>query len=171
MQLRPATFSDSAKIWEILQQAIAQRKAEGSEQWQNGYPNPETIQEDLDRKFAYVLEEDDQVIAYAAILFEAEPAYQDIKGAWLTDTESAIVHRVATSNAVKGKGVATQLFKMIEELSISRAIFSIKVDTNFDNAPMLRILEKLDYSYCGEIFFIGAPRMAFEKLLTPSPKA
>jgi hypothetical protein len=30
---------------------------------------------------------------------------------------------------------------------------------------MLRILEKLNYTYCGEVMFGGAPRMAFEKLL------
>ena len=72
---------------------------------------------------------------------------------------------MATAEAVKGKGVATQLFILIEELSRSKGIFSIKVDTNFDNQPMLRILEKLSYTYCGEIFFGGATRMAFEKLL------
>ena len=165
MILRPAQSSDSGKIWEILQEAIAQRKAEGSEQWQNGYPNPDTIQEDLDHHFAYVLEDGGQVIAYAAILFEEEPAYKEIKGAWLSDGPSAVVHRVATSNLVKGKGVASHLFKLIEALCLDREVFSIKVDTNFDNGPMLRILEKLDYTYCGEIFFIGAPRMAFEKIL------
>ena len=30
---------------------------------------------------------------------------------------------------------------------------------------MLRILEKLSYTYCGEIIFGGAPRKAFEKVL------
>jgi len=76
------------------------------------------------------------------------------------------VHRVATSNAVKGQGVATKLFKLIEVLSLQHNVFSIKVDTNFDNIPMLKILERLGYSYCGEIFFGGASRKAFEKVLT-----
>lgn len=165
MFLRAACDADIPKIWEILQQAIAQRKAEGSEQWQNGYPNESTVEEDLANNFGYVLEDEGEVVAYAAILFEEEPAYSDIKGAWLSEGDSAVVHRVATSNAVKGKGVATRLFRMIEDLCVSKQVFSIKVDTNFDNAPMLRILEKLGYSYCGEVFFIGAPRMAFEKLL------
>jgi hypothetical protein len=31
------------QIWIILQQAIARRKADGSNQWQDGYPNPEVI--------------------------------------------------------------------------------------------------------------------------------
>jgi hypothetical protein len=78
------------------------------------------------------------------------------------------VHRVATSNAVKGKGFATYLFKAIEGLCIEQKVYSIKVDTNFDNIPMLKIMDKLNYTYCGEIFFCGASRKAYEKVI---PKA
>ena len=57
---------------------------------------------------------------------------------------------------------------MIENLCIEQQIYSIKVDTNFDNIPMLKILDKLNYSYCGEIFFEGAARKAYEKVLYAS---
>jgi hypothetical protein len=30
---------------------------------------------------------------------------------------------------------------------------------------MLKILDKLNYTYCGEIFFSGAPRKAYEKVI------
>lgn len=167
MELRKAKPSEEGIIWEILQQAIEQRRLDGSEQWQQGYPNEQTVRDDINEGYAYVLTDDGQVIAYAAIIFGIEPAYNEIEGQWLTNGDYAAIHRVATSNAVKGKGVATRLFQMIEQLCIEKKVFSIKVDTNFDNAPMLRILEKLNYTYCGEIFFIGAPRKAFEKILGP----
>lgn len=166
MELREAKPSEEGIIWEILQQAIEQRRLDGSEQWQQGYPNEQTVRDDINEGYAYVLTDDGQVIAYAAIIFGIEPAYNEIEGQWLTNGDYAAIHRVATSNAVKGKGVATRLFQMIEKLCIEKKVFSIKVDTNFDNAPMLRILEKLNYTYCGEVFFIGAPRKAFEKILT-----
>lgn len=54
---------------------------------------------------------------------------------------------------------------MLEDLSRQHNVFSIKVDTNFDNKPMLRIMDKLNYKYCGEVFFEGAQRKAFEKVL------
>jgi GNAT superfamily N-acetyltransferase len=165
MNLRPAKLSELDTIWEILQDAIAQRKKDGSEQWQQGYPNLETVTTDIQDGYGYVVEEDEEVVAYAAIIFGVEPNYTEITGKWLSEGDYAVVHRVATAEAVKGKGVATQLFILIEELSRSKGILSIKVDTNFDNQPMLRILEKLSYTYCGEIFFGGATRMAFEKLL------
>nr|WP_294859899.1 GNAT family N-acetyltransferase [uncultured Fluviicola sp.] len=165
MNLRKATSSEIPAIWEILQQAIARRKADGSEQWQDGYPNEQSIYNDLENNSAYVLIENDQIIAYAAIIFDIEPAYTEIEGSWLTNEEYVVVHRVATSDKVIGKGIATRLFRLIEDLALDSKVYSIKVDTNFDNIPMLKILAKLDYVYCGEVFFRSAARKAFEKVL------
>ena len=168
MILRKATFSELPVIWDILQQAIEQRKQDGSKQWQNGYPNEQTVHDDISKGYAFVPIDNNVVIAYAAIIVGIEPAYTDIKGQWLTNDDYLVVHRVATSNTEKGKGVATHLFKLIEGLCIEQKVYSIKVDTNFDNVPMIKILDKLSYTYCGEIFFSGAPRKAYEKVITDS---
>lgn len=166
MILRKADFSETSIIWTILQQAIEQRKQDGSEQWQNGYPNEQTIHEDIRLGNGYVLVENDEVIAYAAIIFGMDPAYLEIQGQWITNDACVVIHRVATSNAVKGRGIATHLFKMIEDFCLEHQVFSIKVDTNFDNIPMLKILDRLSYTYCGEVFFSGAARRAYEKVLS-----
>jgi hypothetical protein len=73
---------------------------------------------------------------------------------------------VATSNAIKRTGVATNLFRMIEDLCVKKKVYSIKVDTNFDNIPMLKIFDKLGYVYCGEVLLMGAPRKAYEKIIS-----
>ncbi len=165
MILRKAVFPEVAAIWEILQQAIEQRRQDGSEQWQNGYPNEQAIHDDITQGYGYALTEDDVVIAYAAVIFGIEPAYEIIEGAWLTSGSYCVVHRVATVNSVKGRGIATQLFKMIEGLCIEHKVHSLRVDTNFDNIPMLKIVDKLGYTYCGEVFFSGSARRAYEKVL------
>lgn len=167
MILRLATLSDANTIWEILQAAILQRKKDGSTQWQNGYPNKETVANDIQLGYGYVVEENNLVIAYAAIVFDNEPTYEVINGAWLSNQAYVVVHRVATTPNLKGKGIATQLFLMLEKLALSKNTISIKVDTNFDNIPMLKILDNLNYTYCGEIFVSGSPRRAYEKLLKP----
>jgi GNAT superfamily N-acetyltransferase len=168
MILRKAISSEVPFIWEILQQAIEQRRLSGSAQWQDGYPNEQTVRNDIEKGYGYVLVENETVIAYAAIIFEEEPAYTAIEGKWLTDGDYCVVHRVATHNSVKGKGIATLLFKMIEDLCLEKKIYSIKVDTNFDNIPMLKIADKLNYTYCGEVYFRGAARRAYEKVLSAS---
>ena len=166
MILRKAAISEVAVIWDILQQAIKQRKQDGSEQWQYGYPNEQTVEDDIANGYAYVLSDQDVIIAYAAIIFDTEPAYNDLKGKWLSTGDYVVVHRIATSGSVKGTGVATHFFKLIEDVCIENKVYSIKVDTNFDNVPMLKILEKLHYTYCGEVFFHGKSRKAYEKVLT-----
>ena len=162
---RKATPSEIPQIWTIIQQAIVLRKNDGSQQWQDGYPNEDVIKQDITKGIGYVLTDDNTIIGYAAILFNEEPAYELIKGTWLTNEEFVVVHRVAISDNYIGKGLAQKIFLFTEDLAIENKIFSIKVDTNFDNIPMLKILEKLGYSYCGEVSFRGDARKAFEKIL------
>ena len=166
MILRKAKQSELQTIWEIIQYAIEQRRADGSDQWQNGYPNKTTIQEDLDAGYAYVLDDDGVVLVYAAIIFGKEEAYENIDGKWLTNGDYAVLHRVAASPKAKGKKAGSKLFQLTEALCKDNNIYSIKVDTNFDNGPMLKVLENLNYTYCGEVFFQNAPRKAFEKVLS-----
>lgn len=165
MELRKATATDAVSIWEILQQAIERRRLDGSRQWQDGYPNPDAIQKDLEKGVGYVIVNEGLVIAYAALIWNDEPAYDNIEGKWLTQGDFLVVHRVAVSNQFLGKGIINFFFEAIETFAKANQIFSIKMDTNFDNAPMLHLLNKFGYTYCGEVFFRGSSRKAFEKVL------
>lgn len=163
---RKARVEDQTQIWEILQQAILRRKADGSKQWQDGYPNPEVVQRDIEKGVGYVLAEGDKVIGYSAVMINDEPAYAGIEGQWLTDGDFVVVHRMAIYEDYLGKGLAVQILKHIEQFALDNTINSIKVDTNFDNPAMLRIFEKLGYVYCGEVYFRGSARRAYEKVLS-----
>lgn len=163
--LRKASTEDKDRIWEILQQAIELRKKDGSEQWQDGYPNLEVVQQDIDKDYGYVLISGAHILAYMAVIFDGEPAYEKLEGEWLSKGAYVVVHRVAVAQDIKTKGTATLLMKELEKLALARQVYSVKVDTNFDNRAMLRILEKLNYQYCGKVYFRGGARMAFEKLL------
>lgn len=167
MKLRPAIAAELPAIWAILQHAIELRRQDGSSQWQDGYPNPGTLRDDLDKRQAYVLEANGELLLYAAIIFDPEPAYEEIEAHWLTHGPYLVLHRVAASPNAKGMGIGTTFFRMAEDLCRERGVPSIKVDTNFDNKPMLRILDKLGYTYCGEVYFRGSARRAYEKVVLP----
>lgn len=162
---RPANTEDALKIWEILQQAIQRRKQDGSEQWQDGYPNLSVVKKDIEDGYGYVLTDGATVIGYCAIMINDEPAYANIDGKWLTDGDFVVYHRVAIAENYLGKGLAQRMLQHIEAFAISNGIFSVKADTNFDNAGMLRMFEKMGYTYCGEVISRGLPRKAFEKKL------
>lgn len=165
LNFRKALPEDAGEIWQILKQSIHRRFLDGSQQWQDGYPNPETVESDIQRQIGYVLTENGKIAVYAAVIFNFEPAYEKIEGEWLSHGDFNVVHRVAVSEDFAGKGYAVEIFRRIEQMTAEQNIPSIKVDTNFDNGAMLHILGKLGYTYCGEVYFRGSARKAFEKVL------
>lgn len=163
--LRKAETADRDTIWHILQQAIQRRKQDGSTQWQQGYPNLDTVESDIAKGFGYVMTVNGEIAVYVALIMNDEPAYSNIEGAWLSNGEFVVVHRVAVDEKFAGKGMVKILFDHIEEFTRNKGIQSVKVDTNFDNLAMLKILESKGYSYCGEVFLAGGIRKAFEKII------
>lgn len=162
---RKAEIAEIPMIWDILQEAILRRKEDGSNQWQDGYPNPDIIQKDLEKGAGYVLTEAETIIGYCAVVINDEPEYANIEGKWLTNDDFVVFHRLAISSTYLGKGFAKMIFQFIEYFAINNNIYSIKADTNYDNHAMLTIFEQMGYSYCGEVYFRGSPRKAFEKVL------
>jgi RimJ/RimL family protein N-acetyltransferase len=164
-QFRPAKISESFEIWQILKDAIQQRKEDGSNQWQDGYPNMDVVKNDIERKIGFVLTQNDNIIGYTAIIINDEPDYINIEGKWLTNQEFMVYHRVAISKKFLAKGMAKKMMKLIEEYALSKNIYSLKADTNHDNIPMLKIFEKMGYSFCGTVHIRQSPRKAYEKVL------
>ncbi len=165
LKLQKANLSNVPKIWEILQKAILRRKADGSNQWQDGYPNPEIIKNDIEKEQGFVLINGETILGYCAILINDEPEYANLKGKWLSDKDFVVFHRVAIDEIHLGKGLAKKMIGFIENYALNNNIYSVKADTNFDNIGMLKTFESLEYIYCGEVYFRGGARKAFEKLL------
>lgn len=163
---RKAVSTEIPAIWAILQQAIQRRKEDGSSQWQDGYPNPEVVQKDIKKAEGFVLTDGETIIGYSAVLINDEPAYENIEGKWLTSDDFVVMHRVAISEKYLGKGLAKMILKYIENFAASNNIYSVKADTNFDNIAMIKIFESSGYKYCGEVYFRGSPRRAYEKVLS-----
>ncbi len=161
----PAEKRDIPVIWEILRAAIKRRKADGSNQWQDGYPNPSILEADISRKHGFILTKDSQIIGYAAVMMNDEPQYANIDGAWITKGDFIAFHRVAIATDFLGKGYAQQLILFIHDYARKMNISSIKADTNFDNTAMMGIFDKLGYSYCGGVLINGSPRRAYEKVI------
>ena len=65
-----------------------------------------------------------------------------------------------------GKGYAKAVFNYAEQLCEERKISDLRVDTHADNHIMQRLLEQLDYKYCGVITLLsGSKRIALQKSL------
>ena len=126
IKFRKAIDSDLPQIWIIIQQAIERRKKDGSNQWQDGYPNPDVIQNDLINGYGFVLTDGNTVIGYTAILINDEPEYERIEGKWITNEDFVVFHRVAISEHHLGKGYAKKMMLSIEEyLLLQNLLFKV----------------------------------------------
>lgn len=161
---RPATEADQPQILAIIAAARRRMGARGSEQWQGAYPAPEDIARDIQKNSGWVLGQK-KVAAYGAVIFDPEPAYAALEGQWLDEEPYVVVHRLAVAEEDLNRGLATQFIVSTENLARSRGVKSFRVDTNFDNLPMQRVLEKLGFTYCGQVMYHGSPRIAYHKKL------
>lgn len=162
---KKATVQNIPEIWTILQHAIIRRKNDGSNQWQDGYPNPEVIKKDIDNGYGYVLNEGENIVGYCAILINDEPEYLKIEGNWLTNTDFVVFHRVAIAEKYLGNNLSQKIIEFIEDFARKNTIKSLKADTNHDNFAMMKIFEKSGFTFCGIVHFRGSPRRAYEKVL------
>ena len=163
---RPALPDDLERISPLIRQAQAQMRLRGSRQWQNGYPAAAHITDDIDRGYGHVLcTHTGLVVAYGAVVFDGEPAYAEIDGTWRDQAPYVVLHRLAVAQEVKGQGIATEFMRRTMTLARERGTGSFRIDTNFDNRCMLRLLAKFGFVRCGEIHYAGDPRIAFQKIL------
>lgn len=167
MVFRKTTEKDIDNVMKIIKKSQAYFKSQGIDQWQNNYPNPEVIQNDINNNHSYVLLKDDEIVATTAISFDGESTYEEIHdGKWLSKNDYVVIHRVAVDDNYKGLGIGSNIIREVEKLCLEKDIKSIKVDTHEENKSMQRLLEKCGFKYCGIIYLEdGGKRIAFEKIL------
>ena len=168
MRIRYTTQADIPAILHIYNQAKEYLKSQGVNQWQDGYPNEQSILDDMNKKQSYVLIIDNTVVGTAAIVLELDPNYAYIEdGHWLTNTDNYYcIHRIAVDNSVKGAHLANEFVKFAQDLAKKDHKMSLRIDTHHDNLSMQRFLAKCGFVACGTIYLqSGGKRMAFEKIL------
>ena len=134
MILRPTKIEDISRVIDIINQAKTYFKNNDIDQWQDGYPNEETIEKDIENNEAYVLEEDGVILGTCMV----------------------------TIHGYKGKGLASTILDQV--VAMYPDYHSVRMDTHHDNLSMQSFLTKYGFKYCGEITLkSGALRRAYEK--------
>ncbi|MDO5813432.1 MAG: GNAT family N-acetyltransferase [Bacillota bacterium] len=162
MILRQTKLEDVSRVMEIINQAKSYFKENGIDQWQDGYPNEETIKRDIEKNEAYVLVDEDQIVGTCMVTIHGETAYNRIDGKWLLNSPYICVHRIAVDNKCKGKGLASTILD--QAVAMYPDYHSVRMDTHNDNLSMQKFLTKYGFQHCGTITLAsGALRRAYEK--------
>ena len=162
MIIRKTTELDVSRAAEIYDSARKFMRASGNLlQWNDGYPNADTVRDDIKEGSSYVLEDEGLVIAVFYFRVGEDETYKKIyDGAWISSEPYAVIHRIAVSDEARGKGAAGFIFS-----ECYKRFPNIKIDTHRDNLPMQRALERAGFKYCGIIHLLnGEERLAYERI-------
>ena len=161
MIVRKATVEDKDRIELAFKNARTHMRNEGNvSQWAGEYPNFEDAKADIEKGQGFVVEDEDRVQAYFALIIGKDPTYSYIEdGKWLDDESMyGTIHRIASVGEKHGtfNSAVKYAFSLVD---------SVRIDTHKDNKTMLSLLEKLGFSRCGIIYVEdGTPREAFQKM-------
>lgn len=135
------------------------RRSDNMNQWTNGYPSREVLENDIRNAVSYVVcDQSDVPVATFACIVGEDPTYRVIEsGEWLCPKlEYATIHRLASTP--DRHNMACVAFDFARTLAPS-----LRADTHADNHIMQHILDKYGFSRRGIIHLAnGDPRIAYQ---------
>ncbi len=153
-----AKLDDILVLENIIDEAKTYMKENNIDQWQDGYPNADTLKNDIAKNQLYALKDEGKIIGLFAMI-DYEKTYEYIEdGKWGNNDKYLAIHRVAIKKEHKGKGYVKEIFDYAK-----RKCEHLRIDTHKDNLSMQRAIVKNGFIYCGIIYLeSGAKRLAYE---------
>lgn len=157
-EIRPTTERDFGDIMEVYRYAREQMKSNGNpHQWQDKFPTPDCILEDIAHGDSYVIEQDGILCGVFSFIIGKDPYYDFIEGQWKNEEEYGTIHRIASN------GTAHGIFDLCLKFCESR-ISNLRIDTHCDNKIMRHLIEKNGFERCGIVYVRDkSPRIAYQK--------
>lgn len=146
MQIRPTQEDDIGKVMEIYDQARRfQREKLNLVQWEDGYPSPERLTQDMALGGSRVLVNDhNQIVGTLFIQEGPDQIYLPLKADWSDRDEIVTIHRIATGN--QSSGLGNFLYGWLRD-----HYNNIMIDTHDRNTVMKHLLAKYGYQYLGQV--------------------
>lgn len=176
MTVQPVQYDQLDAAMAIISEARSAIAALNIDQWQDGYPTRDVIEEDIKAQRLFGAYDEQGLMAVCAIFTTPEPIYQSLQGEWKNKEETYVtVHRMASSDRARGKGAALVLMEKAFSVARQANAVSVRIDTHRGNVRMRRFLDKLMFEECGLVDYschtAGDPwRIAYEKCLEETGK-
>lgn len=156
------------QILPIIKDAQAYLKSNGVDQWQDGFPNLETLTQDITSRESFLLYKNDEPVAFEVLSFEREELYHNpLEGSLKLKGKYATLHRTAVKASARGKGISHFMFDFAAKYSKASGIKILRIDTHKDNKVMQHIIAREGFTYCELVTLLpGVDRMkrlVFEK--------
>ncbi len=167
MKIRQAYQNDLLKAKKLTEACAIGMQQLGIFQWNEHYPSVEKLQQDIDRKELYVLEENNQILGMIVLSEIIDEEYIPIS--WLTPSEKNLyIHRLAIHPGSWGKGYGQKMMDFAEDFARKLNFQSIRLDTFSLNKRNQKFYEARGYEKLEDIYFpkqSAAPFHCYELVL------
>jgi ribosomal protein S18 acetylase RimI-like enzyme len=162
--IRLAEESDVDAVMQLVARCIAGMRAAGIEQWDDIYPDRETLLADARAKTLYVASDGLSLVGVLVLNDYQNPEYADVP--WtLAAARVAVVHRLMIDPRLQRRGIARELMRFAEGLALELGFDVVRLDAFSANPRALRLYEALGYRDAGAVMFRKGVFRCFEKRL------
>lgn len=161
-----AKSNDIQGIMEIIKETVKEMKSYNNTQWDENYPKDKDFAKDIESGDLYVEKQDNIITGFICVNYIEPEEYKDLK--WARDDKCMVVHRMAVNPGFRKKGVGSRLMDFAEDLATRSGVKYLKTDTYSINTKMNSLFKKFNYSFVGEMSFLGKeePFYCYEKILS-----
>ncbi len=163
MKIRPAVKNDLPIVINIVQACIRDMESRGIYQWDDIYPDPSTLQKDIELSQMWVMEDRDTLCGMMVLNEQESPEYEQVQ--WKYQGKILVVHRLAIDPSYQGRHLATQLMEFAECWGNEKRYDAIRLDAFIENPGAVRLYQKLKYWNAGIVKFRKGLFYVFEKPL------
>ena len=170
MIIKEVQLNEIERVMDIINDAKELLKKD-SLQWQQSYPNINTMKGDIQSHQLFGAYIDDLLVGIVALVVGEDISYKKIyDGSWIIPARSSdlVIHRIAVKKEYHHYGVGKQLMTFADKYASSHGCKSIKADTHCKNKIMQYLLENNGYSKQGIIYLerdeVDNERIAYEKV-------
>ncbi|MCB0478608.1 MAG: GNAT family N-acetyltransferase [Crocinitomicaceae bacterium] len=165
---RQAQIAEIDYLTDLVQECGAFMRANGVDQWLEGYPDRNYIKQDVEEGTVFVFEDQGLIKTMVVLNEKQDPEYQDIE--WITPVSSKnlVVHRLATLPEFQGQGLGSRMMDFAERFAKEHQYDSIRLDTFSKNQNNLKFYEKRGYQKVGRTYLSyrdDADYLCMEKII------
>ncbi|MPN16346.1 hypothetical protein SDC9_163685 [bioreactor metagenome] len=162
--LEKAGMADLDAIVQLFKAAVKALEANNIHQWDEIYPDRETLRGDILAEQMYAVRLNGAITAVCVLNQDYSKEYDD--GDWqYKDASFYVVHRLCVNPAFQNQGIGTKTMLLAEAMLREMGIETLRLDAFIPNAASNRMYQKLGYVKTGEVTWRKGRFYLYEKKL------
>ncbi|MEM1270890.1 MAG: GNAT family N-acetyltransferase [Bacteroidota bacterium] len=169
IEVKQACAEHVSPVRAVLAACVRHLRDQGIDQWDDVYPDLDTVEHDIASGTLYVALEGAHCIGALCLNEEADEAYATVT--WGGEEPALIVHRLCVLPSEQGRGVASRLMDVAEAEGARRGYASIRLDAYSGNPRAVGLYTRRGYATAGHVYFPRRtlPFACMEKALPARP--